>query len=467
MEKALAKRTIKITCSIVILSVIGLILSSLLPWISVDENDSVEETLHFNKAMMEKSDNNQIKNLAGELDLINIIFWLLIIFSLISIVGMIIHTTEKHPSLALVMLIIGLGKIILIIFIIVLQILFIKTVNDIDTISISSIFSPIKYAHFCLGFSFILSIYIIIYTKVVIVPLIGLIKNSEKQKRIPKSVKKKAKKQTVKMADTTAKKSTVKKEQENDLEKLPTIPITEKKREEMQNWLSGQVQNIEKPAVQEKSNEPKRIEELPEEPFMKEEVLQEQLEPIIKEEAKEEIIEENISMPEEKKTEEQNIEEKPSELPILEVEEKEQIEEPKESPPLKSFEQALSSAIEKKQKENKEVELAEVEVNEHENKEPLNEPQQEIKEEETANDTETIDGVEEKSLPNLPVVTEKSEPELQVNKTTDEQVEDNKQEPAKESISIKCPQCSHIFAIEKSEEVVQIKCPKCGKEGSL
>jgi len=129
MKRSLAKRTIRLATWVVILSIAGLTLSSFLPWVSVEEDGYVKETLHFNKAMMETSDNAQIKNLSGHLNLINILFWLLIVFGLIFIIGMITHATGKHPSLAPIMMLIGLENLIVSILIIVLQIFFIKNVK--------------------------------------------------------------------------------------------------------------------------------------------------------------------------------------------------------------------------------------------------------------------------------------------------------------------------------------------------
>ena len=67
-----ASKAINLTISIIVFSIIGLILMSVLPWISVTERDSVKEDLHFNFEMMKKSTNEQISNLTGDINLINI-----------------------------------------------------------------------------------------------------------------------------------------------------------------------------------------------------------------------------------------------------------------------------------------------------------------------------------------------------------------------------------------------------------
>ena len=55
-------------------------------------------------------------------------------------------------------------------------------------------------------------------------------------------------------------------------------------------------------------------------------------------------------------------------------------------------------------------------------------------------------------------------------KKTDEKIKENKKEILKPQIRkfiVRCPQCKEIFSAEKSEGVTKIKCPHCGKEGVI
>jgi len=267
MKRALAKRTIRLATWIVILSIIGLVLTSFLPWISIEENDSVKETLQFNKAMMDKSDNEQIRSLSNDLNLINILFWLLTILGLVFIIGMIIYATQTYLSLALIMMLIGLGNLIVSALILVLQIFFIKNVDENTAISISCIIPPIKYAYIPLFFNIVLMLMAIVYTKVAVVPLIMIFKQSIKKRKTSKPVKKKAKQMPKKTVKTVEKKShTLARPQHHVLEKTPVIPVTNKKRDEVSDWLAGEIQKMdgesaeEKPVEEETKQEEKQIE---------------------------------------------------------------------------------------------------------------------------------------------------------------------------------------------------------------
>ena len=97
-----ANKAKNLTISIIVFSIIGLILMSVLPWISVTERDSVQEDLHFNFEMMKKSTNEQISNLAGDINLINISFWALLILGLLSFLGATIHASGKFSVVVII-----------------------------------------------------------------------------------------------------------------------------------------------------------------------------------------------------------------------------------------------------------------------------------------------------------------------------------------------------------------------------
>jgi len=447
MRRALAKRTIRLATWVVILSIIGLALASFLPWVSVEEDGSVKDTLHFNKEMMGKSDNEQIQNFVGHLNLINILFWLLIIFDLVFIIGMIIHATGKHPSLAPIMMLMGLGNLIFSILIVILQIFFIKNVNDSSTVSLSSIVTAIHYAYIPLIFVIILLINTIIYTNVAVVPLIALFKISAKPP------KKKTKHKPKKTIETKETEPIIEKEKpQPTFEKTAAIPVTNKKRTEIEGWLTGQVYKVDKPVKNEITPELEKIDEKPIEKIegKKEELTEKPAEKIgTMEEAQREELE--------KPADEVQLEQPAPAKQIIE-----KPTEPKEPPvPDKSFENALSAAIEKKQMEKKKEEPpkedeAKDEITEELQPEVKEEKAEESKEpEQPAGEPPKEETPAEETLPELHAIPQEEARKAKV------------EEESNKKISIKCPQCSHKFSFESSEDTKKIKCPNCGKEGVL
>ena len=41
------------------------------------------------------------------------------------------------------------------------------------------------------------------------------------------------------------------------------------------------------------------------------------------------------------------------------------------------------------------------------------------------------------------------------------------EKPTKKTLNLRCPQCKHIYNVEKEEDITKIKCPECGKEGFI
>ena len=439
MKRALAKRTIKLATWIVILAIIGLVLTSFIPWISVEENEAVKAPLHFNKAMMEKSDNEQIKDLSGHLNLINILFWLLIIFGLVFIIGLIIHATGKYPSLAPIMMLIGLENLVVSILAFVLQIIFIKNVVDNANISLSSIAPPFYYAIFPVIFSIFLLISTIIFTKVVVLPLTIIFKGSENEQKAIKPLKKKIIKSPKKASEPNEIKEQTSIKQKQEKEKIKTMPVTDKNRMEMEKWLIGQAQKIDSQNKQEKIPEPEKFDE---KPIDDEKKLTE------KEETDKKL---SINLNSEKNVKEESLE------PFLEKNSvqtapKQNIEKLKIESDGKSFEKALASAIEKKQIERKKENSSNEGLKKDEKIEQVKQP---IKEEENE---------ENPKKPKSELTVKK---EVKIESLTVEKTPEEKQKNEAKQISVKCPQCNHKFSFELGKDITKIKCPKCGKEGVL
>lgn len=357
MNSVFVKRSRKIACLIVVSSIIGLSLMSLLPWISVTETPSAGETVTVchNIATMEKSNDEQIKDLVKDLRLISNCFWLVIIFGLLSFAGMIIYTSKKHSSLAQIIMLIGCATIIFGVLAVFVNWNLINNIENMEAISATFISKsgPIMYAHLPLIMGVISLIGAILYTVVVTSFSINHLIS-------PKKEKKSGKKQ---YDQKTKPEQFSKKEEEIIIEKTPI--------EEKQDLLE-QIQTIEKPVEPEKKS------------LEKTSVQEDHPEQEQSSEPEKPILEEQPSKPETS-----------SEIVQKQSQESEQ--------PSTSllFEKALSSAIEKRQM-----------------------------------------------------------------KTDKEKVDKNLQ-LVKKKINVQCPQCKHMFTVEKEEDITKIECPKCGKKGII
>ena len=191
MNLPFVKRGRKITGLIVVSSIIGLSLISLLPWITVTETPSTDETItvYHNFATMEKSDNEQIKNIVKDLGLISNCFWLVIIFGLLSFVGMIIYTSGKYSSLAQIIMLIGCATILFSILVVFVNWNLISNIENMEAISTPLIFKsvPIMYAHLPLIMGIISLMGAILYTVVVAPFSIKYLISSKKEKNPAKN----------------------------------------------------------------------------------------------------------------------------------------------------------------------------------------------------------------------------------------------------------------------------------------
>jgi len=504
MKRTLANKAMRLAIMVITLSIFNLLLFSIIPWISVEENDFVKETLHFNKLMMERSSNIEINNLAVDLNFISIFYFLIIAISFIFLIGMLLHASLKKPLIARSLLTIGLINVAFCLIVIAFQILFIIKVNSIELISFSSIISIFNYAYIPFIFSIILFIYSLFQTKVVIPPLVELYFSNEPKIKDANKIKKTKK-------EIPAVQPQLKNEKEVTT-KPSTLPITGKKRAELENWLGGEIQNIEK-SVEIKDS--KEISVQANKDLIEEKSMNDENKLIKNEENNLDFIEEKKpteEIKEEKMVEPESISNSTIEQPLEKKPEKElknniqspfkfekKIEKPQDSEevqPSEKFEKALLSAIEKKHierktsrledKENKlEIEAKQdksLESNGEENKESLTRiplPDDKLEEDEKNLSDEKInpqnirDNVEQvkDQIEDKPIQPDEDElPDItikQVQHSDDIMIPiDNKtEENIVKKISVKCPQCNHTFSFEKGPGETKIKCPNCGKEG--
>ena len=311
--------------------------SSVNPLVLGAVHRSREQIAYLAKTLLKQhtSDNEQIKSLAEDLTLINTCFWLTIIFSLLAFVRIIIHVSGKNPTLAQIIMLIGCGTLIFSILIVYLHWTLITKIENIGSISalLISSYAPIKYAHLPMIIGILSSIASLYYTVTVA-------------------------SFSVKNFMSTRKKKPAKKQPE---QKTIEEQISEKKEEiATKEWAKEKKQKLPKEAESAKKIAPFEKGLFPKEPSIEELLSEsEQEDPP---ESKELESQEQPSSD----TEENYGSEEPHEKPNTEEEKPSEQETPSktlqeqpsdsEEPPVQSplFEQALSSAIEKRHTETDE-----------------------------------------------------------------------------------------------------------------
>jgi DNA-directed RNA polymerase subunit RPC12/RpoP len=174
----------KLSFWLIFLSIVNIIIISLIPWISVVENDSKEE-LYFNSLMMERSNNDQIKNIANFISFIINLLLIVLIINTILYISFTNLLSEKYPNFTKIMKNISYINLIINVLITYLQINLIKKIIQMENLSLASIFSIMEFAYIPLIIGFLLLIFSIIYTLSVIK---DFIKDKEFSKRSKKEI---------------------------------------------------------------------------------------------------------------------------------------------------------------------------------------------------------------------------------------------------------------------------------------
>ena len=452
MKKVLTGKVGKLTAWIMFLSITGLALTSILPWISVTETTPVEGELFFNLEMMKKSYNEDIIDLSEKINLIDTSFFLVLIFSILSYLSLTIYRSQRYSSFSQSMMIIeGCVIVILSAFIVFLNFNFIKTVEDIEGISASYIFLCIKYVHILLILCVGLLISSVSYTGIVVTYSVRYLRDKAKQKT---SEQEELSKKIPKKYEGNVTKNQLLKEELN-LRKKPTDNLTSESTE-IEDWLKDELDGIERPTRNIKEQMEKEEEETKEKEEDEGLIIEadaEAIEKALKKHAEEDLQiekEEPKTTDEEEKIKEETSQElekenlplkKPMTEPFKSEEKKieDEISEDTTDDYYNSFEKVLSSAIEKKQKEIKKTA-----VNDQEN--------------------ETSEAIERKDT------QEEDSEEIERTDTSDvEKKEDKSSELDEETkiFTVRCPECKNVFTVKKTGEVTDIKCPRCGKEGII
>ena len=443
MKKVLTGRVGKLTAWIMFLSITGLVLTSILPWISVTETTPSQGELFFNLEMMKKSYNEEVIDLSEKINLIDISFFLVLIFSILSYLSLTIYRSQKYSSFSqLIMIIEGCAIVILSALIIFLNFNFIKTVEDLEGISTAYILLSIKYIYIVLIVGVGLLISSVPYTGIVVTYSVKYLRDLAKQKKSGQKTSEQEKllKKNIDKYEGNITKDQLLKEQLY-LRKKPTDKLISESIE-IEDWLKDELENIERPT----ENIKKQIEKS----LLQEEDFQIEKEETEKEKPPSEI---NFTLKDTEAKDEKEIREKTTqelekEIPSLKkpITESFKSEDKKIETELseniaesKSFENILSSAIEKKQKEIKKTDF-----NHQKN--------------------ETSETMEKKDI------QEEDSEEIEKTDTSDvETMEDKSSELNYETrlFTVRCPECKNVFTVKKTGTVTDIKCPRCGKEGII
>jgi len=155
MTLVYTKRIKKIISFGITVKIFGLILCLLLPWICVtNTSSSTTETIYYGLSAIENMNDEQIKIIAADIGLINICFWIMIIFGLISSIGMMLLTTGKKSQLARILVLSGCTNIIFSILVIIANLGVIQKIEDTSTISLAPVlglsFTTVGYGHLSL-----------------------------------------------------------------------------------------------------------------------------------------------------------------------------------------------------------------------------------------------------------------------------------------------------------------------------
>jgi len=404
------KKTKRHIITTLFLTITTLMLLSILPYLTeINTVDNAPDRYH-NFETMKKSDNSILHDLASYLNWVIMVSWVTTAIGLISFIGLSIDLLEKYRFIGKTIVFTGCSMVVLTVLSFVLFYLFTVHVNETTSISSSNLFGLFKYSYITLIFilfsmfssgAYLAYVSLYYYTS----EKVGMEQNKkEKKKKIVKKPNKQMKK--------SEKKELALSEDRSDLTLKEPIQGLDKKSKEMETWLVGEVQKSKELSINKEKDEKEETSTIEEvESDLKTEVsIQAEGEKVNKAEAK------------------SPFKDEPEKTGFSEIL-KEDISQ--DSRTDESFQQALSSAIEKKQKVEKPNNLG------AEKGKEIDISSEEVKPAKIEEKTQIEEQAKERTL-----ITKK--------------------------FNVRCPGCKHVFIVEKKiDGVTNIKCPKCGKEGVL
>jgi len=182
-RRDIVKYSERLTFWIIILSIVGLVFISIIPWISISEMDEVKEDLVFNLEMMKRSDNQAINDIASQIELINFLLWSLIILGLISLIGATIHSSGKFLIMGQVLLMVSCVMVISSIFTLHVHLSVYTSIEEHLIISSVDLIPHIKYSFILLIINIVIFICSAVYVVLMIFHLVDSIKKFLKSKK--------------------------------------------------------------------------------------------------------------------------------------------------------------------------------------------------------------------------------------------------------------------------------------------
>jgi len=319
MNPTVARSIKKLNILILFFSILLLMLNIFLPLVAIKNPSDPTQTQYFNLNAMRYSDEKQLEELKKDIDEINLYLWVVIIIGIVSFIGLIIKLSNKLNIISNLLMIIGATNIIFCSLSCVYYMFFIKNVIDLNSVLLASIIGPFRVSYISLIFFILLLLASVAYTGVLIPSFLKDLKKSKKSQET-KDQKKKDKK-TSDSIETNKEKEAVKTQSDG-------------KKYKIKAWQAERLKDFNEPVEKQKeetekllfSNHSKKAKEDP---------LEKKPEPIIeaekqtKEEIKTPFQKENIKKPEARQFD--------SETKLSE-----------DTKETKSFEKALTSAIDKK-----------------------------------------------------------------------------------------------------------------------
>jgi len=410
MRTALARTIRRTTVFLLFLSILALMLNSFLPIVILKNPDDL---VYFNIESMPYSDNTEVQDLYHDVNLINILIWILILFIFIAFFGVIINISGLYEKISYLFLTIGCLSIIFSSISCYLYLSFILKVIKFDNILLAYIVEQFRYAYIILIILIVMVLVSISYIITTLPYLFRTLRDAKSNKQELSEIKEKPVTKSFSKPVGPKKSFKDKKQVIN-----PDFNLKEKS-ESVENWLTDGINKIE---TTEDEKELEFKEDLEEESYIQKEIVDEQSNIDNKDV---ENFDETISPFSEDYKQEKSKQKNDgnSEVKISE-----------------SFEKALFSAIDKKKKGET-------------SQERIDKSNQKIVE-------------KKEEIKHIPV-KKPSKPEK--NEITESlENNDTKEEKSIKKYSVKCPECNFIFTKEKNEEgVTRIKCPRCGKEGVI
>jgi len=244
IDNQILEKSAKLSIWLLIVAIIGLILTSILPVLYIQNEAPVNQDLHFNMMLLDETKNDEINNLTKDFNYIVYCYWGIIAFSIISLFGLLINASRKLQKLSNFLIITLFITLISSCLLVILELLVYGKLNSSMIFSYSEIISPFHYFYIPLAFGFF-SLYLSAFCCYKIAP--SLIEDIKKKETAPKPKKEKVKKEI-----KPKKKKEKKVKKEEPIKKAKIIPEvkTEAKvdvaeQQEVEDWLSGEIGKIE------------------------------------------------------------------------------------------------------------------------------------------------------------------------------------------------------------------------------